>query len=74
LRSQTGEEASITSCGAVVAVHANAYEVDNYLTGGEQLIELVKLGADRSGNGRPQLINPKRSLALLRARMENRVS
>ncbi|HUJ43786.1 MAG TPA: S8 family serine peptidase [Opitutaceae bacterium] len=37
----------------------------------EQVIELIKLGADRSANGRLHLINPKRSLALLRAKLAN---
>jgi len=35
----------------------------------EQVIELIKLGADRSADARFNLINPRRSLALLRARM-----
>lgn len=35
----------------------------------EQVIELIKLGADRSADGRFNLINPRRSLALLRAKM-----
>ena len=33
----------------------------------EQVIGLIKLGADRSADGRINLINPKRSLALLLA-------
>ncbi|HUL54679.1 MAG TPA: S8 family serine peptidase [Opitutaceae bacterium] len=37
----------------------------------EQVIELIKLGADRSADGRLHLINPKRSLALLRAKLAN---
>jgi subtilisin family serine protease len=99
---QAGEETSFTSYGATVAVHANGYEVDSYLPGGErmkysgtsmaspnvanlagkllavdpalsveQLIELIKLGTDRSADGRLHLINPKRSLALLKAKMTN---
>ena len=99
---QAGEETSFTSYGAVVAVHANGFEVDSYIPGGErlkysgtsmaspnvanlaakllaldpkltveQVIDLIKLGAERSANGRVNLINPKRSLALLRAKMEN---
>lgn len=97
---QAGEETSFTSYGAVVAVHANGFEVESYLPGGErmkysgtsmaspnvtnlagkllaidpglsveQVIELIKLGSDRSANGRLNLINPRRSLALLKARM-----
>jgi subtilisin family serine protease len=99
---QAGEETSFTSYGAVVAVHANGFEVESYIPGGErlkysgtsmaspnvanlagkllaidpnlsveQVIELIKLGTDRSANGRLNLINPRRSLALLKARMEN---
>ncbi len=37
----------------------------------EQVIELIKLGADRSANGRLNLINPRRSLALLKAKLGN---
>ena len=37
----------------------------------EQLIALIKLGTDRNATGRVNLINPKRSLALLKAKMEN---
>jgi len=99
---QAGEETSFTSYGAVVAVHANGYEVESYIPGGErlkysgtsmaspnvanlagkllaldpelaveQVIELIKLGTDRSANGRLHLINPRRSLALLKAKQAN---
>ncbi|MDD2764879.1 MAG: S8 family serine peptidase [Opitutaceae bacterium] len=99
---QAGEETSFTSYGATVAVHANGFEVESYIPGGErlkysgtsmaspnvanlagkllavdprltveQVIDLIKLGADRSAAGRLSLINPRRSLALLQARMEN---
>jgi hypothetical protein len=37
----------------------------------EQVIALIKLGAERSANGRLNLINPRRSLALLKAKMGN---
>jgi subtilisin family serine protease len=99
---QAGEETSFTSYGAVVAVHANGFEVESYIPGGErlkysgtsmaspnvanlagkllaldpdltteQVIALIKLGAERSANGRLNLINPRRSLALLKAKMGN---
>ncbi len=95
---QAGEETSFSSFGRNVAVHANGFEVESYLPGGErmkysgtsmaspnvvnlaakllaiepgltveQVIGLIKLGADRSADGRINLINPKRSLALLLA-------
>lgn len=37
----------------------------------EQVIELIKLGADRSADGRINLINPKRSVALLKTLRES---
>ena len=95
---QAGEETSFTSFGKNVAVHANGFQVESYLPGGErmkysgtsmaspnvvnlaaklialepkltveQVVELIKLGCERSADGRINLINPKRSLALLLA-------
>lgn len=95
---RAGEETSFSSFGANVDVHANGFEVESYLPGGErmkysgtsmaapnvanlagkllaleprltveQTILFIKLGATRSADGRINLIDPKRSLALLRA-------
>ena len=95
---QAGEETSFSSFGKNVDVHANGFEVESYLPGGErikysgtsmaapnvtnlaaklialeprltveQTIMFIKLGAERSTDGRINLIHPKRSLALLRA-------
>lgn len=95
---QAGEETSFTSFGANVDVHANGFEVESYLPGGDrmkysgtsmaspnvanlaakllaveprltvaQVIDLIKRGAERSKDGRINLIHPRRSLELLRA-------
>lgn len=95
---KAGEETSFTSFGANVDVHANGFEVDSYLPGGErmkysgtsmaapnvanlaakllavepslsvgQLIHFIQLGAERSPDGRINLVHPGRSLELLRA-------
>ncbi len=95
---QAGEETSFTSFGANVDVHANGFEVESYLPGGDrmkysgtsmaapnvanlaakllavdprltvaQVIDLIKQGAERSKDGRINLIHPQRSLQLLRA-------
>jgi subtilisin family serine protease len=95
---QAGEETSFTSFGANVDVHANGFEVESYLPGGDrmkysgtsmaspnvanlaakllaveprltvaQVIDLIKRGAERSKDGRINLIHPQRSLELLRA-------
>ena len=54
----------------VTNLAAKLLAVDPSLTV-EQLIGLIKLGTDRNATGRVNLINPKRSLALLKAKMEN---
>ena len=95
---QAGEETSFSTFGRNVSVHANGFEVESYLPGGErmkysgtsmaspnvvnlaakllavepgltveQVIGLIKLGADRSADGRINFINPTRSMALLLA-------
>lgn len=95
---QAGEETSFSTFGANVAVHANGFEVDSFVPGGErmkysgtsmaspnvanlaaklialepkltveQTVLLIKLGATRSADGRINLIDPKKSVALLRA-------
>lgn len=95
---KAGEETSFSTFGKNVDVHANGFEVDSYLPGGErmkysgtsmaspnvanlvgkllaleprltveQTIMFIKLGAERSADGRINLINPKKSLGLLRA-------
>jgi hypothetical protein len=97
---QAGEETSFSSFGKNVDVHANGFEVESTLPGGErmkysgtsmaapnvanlagkllalnpaltvaQLTELIQRGAERSSDGRINLINPKRSLELARAGM-----
>jgi subtilisin family serine protease len=95
---QAGEETSFSTFGKNVDVHANGFEVESYLPGGErmkysgtsmaspnvanlagkllaleptlsveQTIAFIKLGAERSTDGRINLVNPRKSLALLRA-------
>lgn len=95
---RAGEETTFSTFGANVAVHANGFEVDSYVPGGErlkysgtsmaspnvanlaaklialdpglsveQVVLLIKLGAERSADGRINLINPRRSVALLQA-------
>jgi subtilisin family serine protease len=95
---QAGEETSFSSFGPNVDVHANGFEVESFLPGGErmkysgtsmaspnvanlaakliaiepkltveQVVMLIKLGAERSADGRINLVNPRRSLALLAA-------
>ena len=95
---QAGEETSFSTFGKNVDVHANGFEVESYLPGGErmkysgtsmaspnvanlaakllaleprltveQTIMFIKLGAERSTDGRINLINPRKSIALLRA-------
>lgn len=96
---QAGEETSFTSFGANVDVHANGFEVESYLPGGERmkysgtsmaapnvanlagkllaldsdldvatLTALIMDGAERSADGRINLINPQRSFGLWQAR------
>ncbi len=95
---KAGEETSFSTFGRNVDVHANGFEVESYLPGGErmrysgtsmaapnvanlaakllaveprlsveQVIGFIRLGATRSADGRINLVDPKRSLALLRA-------
>ncbi len=95
---QSGEETSFSSFGPNVDVHANGFEVESFLPGGErmkysgtsmaspnvanlaakliaiepkltvdQVVMLIKLGAERSADGRINLVSPRRSLALLAA-------
>jgi len=99
---QAGEETSFTSFGANVDVHANGFEVESYLPGGERmkysgtsmaapnvanlagkllaldpsldvatLTALIMDGAERSADGRINLINPQRSFELMQARKQN---
>lgn len=96
---QAGDETSFTSYGSSVDVHANGYEVESYLPGGDRekfsgtsmaapnvtnlaakllaidpaltvkdVTELILGGAERSADGRRNLINPRKSLDLLKAR------
>lgn len=99
---QAGEETSFTSFGANVDVHANGFEVESWLPGGERmkysgtsmaapnvanlagkllaldpaldvaaLTALIMDGAERSADGRINLINPRRSFELLQTRRGN---
>lgn len=99
---QAGEETSFTSFGANVDVHANGFEVESWLPGGERmkysgtsmaapnvanlagkllaldpsldvaaLTTLIMDGAERSADGRINLINPRRSFDLLRTKTGN---
>lgn len=89
-----GEEASFTSYGPTVKVHADGYQVESYLPGGSkvalsgtsmaspevtnlagkllavnpkltptELIRIITGTADRSADGRRNLVNPKKALA-----------
>lgn len=95
---QAGEETSFSSFGPMVNVHANGYEVDSYIPGGQRMRlsgtsmaspqvtnlaaklfaldpaltpegarELILSGCDRSG--RVNLVNPAKSVELLRRRL-----
>jgi subtilisin family serine protease len=86
---QAGDEANFTSYGPTVAVHANGYEVESYVPGGDrlkmsgtsmaapsvanlaakivavnyrlkpaELIAIIKSTADRTADGRRNLVNP----------------
>jgi subtilisin family serine protease len=88
-----GDEASFTSYGSMVKVHANGYQVESYLPGGQRvalsgtsmaapqvtnlaakllainpklkpqdLIKLIVDTAERTSDGRRNLINPKKAL------------
>lgn len=95
---RAGDEAPFTSYGPTVKVHANGYQVESTLPGGQrvalsgtsmaapqvsnlaakllavkpgltppQLIALITSTAERSGDGRRMLMNPKQALAAARA-------
>jgi len=94
-----GDETGFTSAGPTVDVHANGFEVESYIPGGEtmklsgtsmsapnvvnlaakllaleptlttaELRALILDGADRTEDGRRVLLNPARSVELLRER------
>jgi subtilisin family serine protease len=91
---KAGDEAPFTSYGPTVSVHANGYEVESYLPGGdrmklsgtsmaspnvanlaakiiavnpklkpEQVIDIIRKTADKTPDGRRNLINPKKAIA-----------
>ncbi|MES2958619.1 MAG: S8 family serine peptidase [Pseudomonadota bacterium] len=91
---RAGDEASFTSYGPTVKVHANGYQVESFLPGGErvalsgtsmaspqvanlagkllavnpkltppQLIKLIVDSAERTADGRRNLMHPKKALA-----------
>jgi len=97
---QAGEETSFSSFGENIDVHANGFEVESFLPGGQRMavsgtsqaspqvtnlaaklmaknpsltvaevIALIKDGIDMGEDGRCNLINPKKSMALLAERM-----
>jgi subtilisin family serine protease len=90
---KAGDEASFTSYGPTVFVHANGYEVESYIPGGDrmrlsgtsmaspnvanlaakiiavnpklhptQVIELIRKTADKTADGRRNLINPQKAI------------
>lgn len=98
---QAGQITSFTCTGRSIGVHANGFEVESYLPGGERLafsgtsmaapnvtnlagklvaldpsltpesiIELIIKGADQTEDGRRVLINPKRSVEILKTRLQ----
>jgi subtilisin family serine protease len=89
-----GDEASFTSYGPTVVVHANGFEVESYLPGGDrikmsgtsmaspntanlaakiiavnpklsptQVIGIIRATAEKTADGRRNLINPKKAIA-----------
>lgn len=95
---RAGDEAPFTSYGPTVKVHANGYQVDSFLPGGQrvalsgtsmaapqvanlaakllvvnpklkpaEVIDLIVKTAERSGDGRRNLIHPKKALAAAQA-------
>jgi len=91
---RAGDEAGFTSYGPTVKAHANGYQVESFLPGGERValsgtsmaspqvanlagkilavnpklhpaavIELIVSTAERTADGRRNLINPKKALA-----------
>jgi subtilisin family serine protease len=89
-----GDEASFTSYGPTVAVHADGYQVESYVPGGHklkmsgtsmaspavanlaakilavnpklepaQVIEIIKTTADKTADGRRNLVNPRKAVA-----------
>jgi subtilisin family serine protease len=91
---KAGDEASFTSYGPTVAVHANGFEVESYIPGGEkvklsgtsmaspnvanlaakilalnpklhpaQVIEIIRTTAEKTADGRRNLINPKKAIS-----------
>ncbi len=99
---QAGEETGFTSFGENVDVHANGFEVDSYIPGGEKMkmsgtsmaspnvvnlaaklmainpdlsvsetIQLIKDGCERSPDGKINLINTQKSIALLTSQSTN---
>ncbi len=98
-----GDEASFTSYGPTVAVHANGYQVESYVPGGDRLkmsgtsmaspavanlaakilavnpkltppevIAIIKETADRTPDGRRNLMNPQKALAKVQQRSQQR--
>ncbi|HLE55802.1 MAG TPA: S8 family serine peptidase, partial [Rhodothermia bacterium] len=96
---QAGDETSFTSYGETVRIHANGFEVDSYLPGGERMefsgtsmaapnvtnlaaklfaldpelsaedaLRLIVDAAETTEDGRRFLMNPKRSVEMLRQR------
>ena len=96
---QAGDEASFTSYGRVVKVHANGYQVESFLPGGmrvalsgtsmaapqvanlaakllaikpgltpPELIRIIVETADRTADGRRNLIHPKRAVEVVSSR------
>ncbi|MGO9096604.1 MAG: S8 family serine peptidase [Bryobacteraceae bacterium] len=94
-----GDEASFTSYGPTVAVHANGYQVESYVPGGdklkfsgtsmaspgvanlaakilavnpklkpEEVIAIIKSTADRTPDGRRNLINPRKAIEAAKAK------
>ena len=94
-----GDEASFTSYGPTVVVHANGYEVESYVPGGEKMklsgtsmaspntanlaakiiavnpklkppevIAIITSTADRTADGRRNLINPRKAVEMAQAK------
>jgi subtilisin family serine protease len=88
-----GDEANFTSYGPTVAVHADGYQVESYVPGGDrvkmsgtsmaspavanlaakiiavnaklqpaQVIEIIKTTADKTADGRRNLVNPRKAV------------